>query len=184
MEIAYQLIGQDNMSHSNPAFFDDKSMKCDVCECVVAPYIFDRNIKLKKKGLDYSFTYEGGVVVSSRFKKFCQDREIENIIFAPLAQETDFFNLLVLSNPINVDVERSGIKMSSKCVQCGYYSQVFGGIDLYLCQPVPSGIGMYNTDIYWRSHYVFKQNIIVGIDTMTLLKKEKFKGLSFEKAYR
>lgn len=49
MVVANRLTGEDNMSYSNPLFFDEKNtLICDECKCVNSPYYLDKNIILKK----------------------------------------------------------------------------------------------------------------------------------------
>jgi hypothetical protein len=185
MVIASILRGQENRSYSVNGFFakEDNKIVCKNCKSINSPYYFDKRMSLENKKLDFSSTYEGAIIVSERFKSYCIEKLVNNVLFLPLEEVSGFFYFYVLGKYVQLDQEKSDIKMKEICIECGYNKEVYGGLKIFLKNSSELAQGFHLTDIFWRSHYVFTQNIVVDLQTKKDLKDQKFKGLLFENVY-
>jgi len=176
------LKGQENLSYAISGFLDEGSrLKCDKCQSLNSPFYFDSHLNLKKKNLDFSSTYEGANIVSEKFKRFCIGNNLENLLFTPLESADGFYHFQVLGKTAEVDIEKSKFTVGALCSICGFNTEIFGGVELFIRNKKLSGF--YTTDIIWRTHFVFRPRFIVDLETTKLLKDEKFKGLYFENVY-
>lgn len=108
---------------------------------------------------------------------------MENLLFLQIDSAPGFYYLLVLGKTLDVDVIKSKIKIGPLCTTCGYFKEVIGGIDLFVDENREITHGFYTTNIYWRTYNIFKQNIIIGLETTEELKQQNFKGIHFKKVF-
>jgi len=172
------LQGCDNKHYALQDFFENNNrLKCRECGCLLDPYYRSLRIDFKSN-FDFSSTYEGVYIVSKRFKKYIQQEGYKNLIFYPVNEEQIFFYFQVLNSIIKIDVEKSGISYKEKCETCGHPSEIIGGFDIFIEQTLPLADGFYTTNIFWRSHYIFWPEILIGEDTYEKLMSQKFKGIN------
>jgi hypothetical protein len=177
--IGYYLSGDDNDS-----FFLDNgetpiAPNCSKCGFLVDPTTyFNPFFKVKRKNLDFSFTYEQRKIVSLRFKEFCIREGYKGLVFKEFEREANYFQFLA-NNMIEVDVERSNPRFENYCEVCGNY----GGIylrELYLknCNEELQD-GFYRTDLFFSGGNSKQPIFVISPKTYTKLKKEKIKGIAF-----
>lgn len=178
MQMKGRIIqGSDNKQYALQEFFGDNNrLRCPECGCLLDPFYRSMRIDFKSK-YDFSATYEGVFVVSKRFRDYIQSERYSNVIFYPVNEENSFFYFQVLNNVIKIDAEKSRIEFKEKCMTCHYPKEVIGGFDIFIAQEAPLLDGFYTTDVYWRTHYIYWPEFLIGQETYEKLKAQKFKGL-------
>lgn len=171
------ITASENKHYALQEFFDNNNrLKCPKCGCLLDPYYRSLHIDFKSK-FDFSATYEGVFIVSRRFKEFIQSSEYKNLIFFPVNERNDFFYFHVKNNVIQIDEKKTGIKYDKKCKTCNYPRNIYGGAEIFIKQTEPLPDGFYTSDLFWRTHYIFRPEILIGLETYEKLKVQKFKGL-------
>jgi len=172
-----EMQGIDNKQYALSEFFENKNrLRCPECGCLLDPYYRSLRIDFKSK-FDFSTTYDNVDIVSKRFKDFIQLEDYRNVVFFPVNENNEFFYFHILNNPVQVNVEKSGIKYKEKCNTCLYPKEIIGGFDIFLNQEEPLLDCFYTSDVYWRTHNMFGYRIFIGIETYNKLHAQKFKGL-------
>lgn len=180
----YGFSADWNKLNALPEFFEDGNrLRCPVCACLTDP--FYRPLDLQYKGkLEVSVTYEGIYLVNERFRKFLINAGVTNVIFSPINSKGDFFYFDVFDYVATVDFEKSGITIGPVCDRCGNRSKVIGGVfKTFLADDFLSKDRIYVTNLFWRDHFSFSRNIVVGVDLAKQMKAEKFKGLSLSPSF-
>ena len=94
MILAYFISGPDNGSYMFESRKGPKS--CKKCGAKVELEI-NSNFLLKKKKYDFSYTYDGYLIVSENFKKCSIELGLETLIFHVLPSQPNFYCLEVKS---------------------------------------------------------------------------------------
>ncbi len=177
MVVAKILRGDDNDSFMYTGNRPYCCMKCNYPTRQEA----NADFRLKKRRWDISYTHDLYLIVSSKFKQFCEASNFQNIVFYPLEKEKDFF-FLDCTKVIPLDYQRREVQFIDFCDMCNRFAEVIGATPSYLL----------NNDFkiepksFYRSEYGFGSYdqksplIIVGPDVAKLLTAEKFRGLYFK----
>lgn len=175
MILAYDICGQDNGSFLNPDLYGK-----NVSDCI--DFINNRekfitqDFKIKKTKYDISYTYDSALIVSQKFKDFCDQNNFIGINFHQLLSQTDFY-LFKVRNIVEFDFKRRETEFLEFNKDVGKYNEVIGATPVCLKQKEPLMSGFYRTDIEFGRGYDQAPTIIAGISTYALIQKEKFKGL-------
>lgn len=176
----YRLTGTENKVHALPEFFEKSSrFRCATCGCLLDPYARTNALDYNGK-LDVSCTYDGALIVSRRFRDFVLDECNANsfdIVFYPINGNSSHYYFQILNSIVALDKEKSGILCKERCIECGYYSEVIGGEKLFIAHENQIVHGFFRSDVFWRTHYIFRPAVFVGIETAEKLKAQKFKGI-------
>ena len=138
------------------------------------------NLRPVRKQYDVSYTYDGYLIVSKRFKQFCEEKLYQNAIFHSIPQEMDFY-FFESSKVIPIDYARRPVDFIDFCKVCNRYAEVIGMSKNHIQQ----GFVMEENTFY-RSEYDFGSHnhksplIIVSLQIAKDLKAQKFKGLFFD----
>lgn len=180
MIIAYILFGYDNDTFMYEGVEHTSPPKCPKCGHLIDFDYTNPYYQLKKKISDLSHPYDIGTIVSLKFKEFCE-RNRYNVRFKELEREANFYQLVVIDK-VEYDYERRKTKLTGFCDVCKNYEQAIGAAPGYLkhvTRPLLDGI--YRTDLQFGAGDRKRYLIIVSPETYEKMKKEKFKGLYFEK---
>lgn len=166
------MYGQDNKS-----FMHDKPYPflCNKCHYPVRQVV-NINFKLKKK-YDVSYTYDGYLIVSKRFKDFVEKKAYKNVIFHSLKECTDYF-FMETAKIFSLDYLRRNVLFIDLCDECHRYAEVIGATPGF----VKKGFEIDDNSFY-RSEYEFgsyeRKNplIIVGLKIAKELSDQSFKGI-------
>jgi hypothetical protein len=175
MVVGKILRGQDNRSFMH----EEYPYKCKVCNYPIKQVI-NPNFKLVKKNFDISYTYDGYLIVSKKFKQFCEQIRYSNIVFIQLPKEPNFF-CTYIEKEIILNYEKRNVKFITLCDVCKRYAEVIGATPSYLDN---ENSLMYNE--FYRSNIDFgsferKYPLIILNNEMAIeLSKQKFKGLYFK----
>ena len=137
------------------------------------------NLRPVRKQYDVSYTCDHYLIVSKKFKQFCEELSYKNVVFHSLPQEPDYSFLKSLKT-IPLDYVRRNVQFGSLCKVCNRYDYVAGATPSY----IQRGFVMEENSFY-RSEYEFgsynqkSSLIIVSLQMAKDLKAQKFKGLFF-----
>ncbi len=134
----------------------------------------------ERKQYDVSYTCDHYMIVSKRFKLFCEEKSYQNVIFHSIPQEPDFY-FLESSKVIPLDYVRRKVDFHNFCSKCNRYEWVIGSTPSYIQQGFE-----IEENTFYRSEYDFGSHnhksplIIVSLQMAKDLKAQKFKGLFFD----
>lgn len=138
----------------------------------------DLDYRLRKRKLDAYYTYDGFLIVSEKFKSFCEINKYENLEFKKLNhngfyffEPHSFFQTNIFWNPFNI--------LGYWCDKCKNYSQVSGGVLKDETFILESDDFIMRTDTFRGSFESKSPDIIVGLKTMEKMKEFGLKGLVF-----
>jgi hypothetical protein len=133
--------------------------------------------KLTRKTYEFSYTYDGVMIVSLRFKEFCDRNGYDNLRFIELERSFGFFQMCVTNNVVPY---KATLK-EKLCDKCGQYEEIIGpSIDEQKVHE-PLKDQFYQSDLWFGSGNAKSPVLIVGEATKERLKKEKFKNIVFNK---
>ena len=175
MPIQYcELSGHDNKSYY---FERTDAPACAGCGLVTDLEWINPRLRLNRKGLDFSYTYDLTPIASARFALFASRHS--GARFLPLPGVNGFYLMIV--DPI-VRVDPTSIRMKDRCIVCGRYTQVAGGSTPVPGEQIP--VGFSRTDAVFgsardRPDRKTCQHPITLVDSELgrLLPQERFKGL-------
>jgi len=179
MVLGFTITGQDNDSYLKEDLYGK-----NISECI--DYIANRekyiteDFRISKTKYDYSYTYDGALIISQRFKDFCEKLEFTDIEFHKLQAQPNFY-LFKVNSVIEFDSERRKTRFLEYNEKCGEYNEVVGAVPVCLKDNQKIKKGFYRTDIEFGRGYAKSPLIIVDKDIYKKIQKEKFKGLYGEK---
>ncbi len=174
------MFGEDNDSFMIDP--DDPNIpKCDKCGFVTDYLYISPTFEIVRKVYDFSYTYDNRCIVSNKFKEFCIRFNYSGLKFRKLPNNDDFYYFIV-NNIVEVDKVRKKYIYEKYCDKCNNYESITPGTPVFLKnvdQPLVNGF--YATDVWAGSCNGKVPDIIVSPDTQKRIKKEKIKGVTFEK---
>jgi hypothetical protein len=180
MIVGYNIGGEFNNSYMFNS--DDSNLPiCKRCGYVTNFDYISSLFILNKKIYDISYTYDGRVIVSLKFKEFCLRNKYEGIEFKKLPNDPNYF-LLSVYNIIKFDTDKRKLNFENYCDECKRYESITPARPIILkniSNPIKGGV--YATDIHFASGNEKRPLLIIGIDTYQKMKKEKFKGIYYFK---
>lgn len=175
MILGYYLQGQDNDSFLNSNLYEKNISDCLGFVKNREKYI-TQDFKIKQTKYEFSYTYDGALIVSQRFKEFCKNNKLKEIEFYPLKNQQDYY-LLKVKKIIDFDVDRRNTQFLEFNESCNEYNEVVGATPICLKENRQLDIGFYRTNIEFGRGHAKSPLILVDPKTFNLIKKEKFKGL-------
>lgn len=176
MIIGYNLGGDFNGNHMFD--LDDPNLPiCKKCGYVTNLDYISPLFKLKKQIYDISYTYDGRVIVSLKFKEFCLRHNYKGLEFRNLPNDPFFF-VFVINNIVNYDTERKVLRFDKFCDECKRYKSITPGFPIFLKDAFkPLEDKFFATDVHFASGNEKSPLLIVGVDAYIKIKKEKFRGI-------
>ncbi len=178
--VGYDLHGQDNDTHMFPP--EAVTDRCDVCNYRLDFLTYNPNYALKKSKRDISATYDGFLIVSEAFRKFCVEQGYKDLVFGKFRQDKTHYNFTV-KRIVKFDAVRRGTRFEKLCPGCGNYESIIGATPSHLLIEGPLEDGFYRSDLLFGSGDEKHPLIFVGIETRTKLEKAQLKGLEFAPAF-
>ena len=151
---------------------------CGTCGRKTDPAFIRPSFRVERRAWDLGVTYDGYLVVSRRFRGFCEDRAWPGLQFVPLPADDGFF-VLRLSRVLPFDAERRGTTFAKPCPACGAFYDVLGVTPAYLrgvAEPILQGF--FRTDLEFGSGPIQHPLAVVGTETYAELRAQKFKKFS------
>ena len=132
------------------------------------------------KQYDISHTIDGYLIVSERFKQFCEEKTYQNVVFHSLLQEPDFY-FLESSKIIPLDYARRNVDFHNLCPKCGRHEWVTGATPSYIQQGIViEGSSFYRSEYDFGDYNHKSPLIIVSLRMAKEMSMQKFKGLYFK----
>ena len=177
-EIRKVLYGHDNESY---AFRNrNDAHRCPKCGGLLQKWEQDLSgFKLEKRNLDISYTYDGVLVVSKRFKEFVENKGFIGVEFRQLPDDSEFFSL-VCNATVAFDFERRRTRFEDKCDKCGCYESVAGATPTFLKRGKEvSSNSLSRTDLEFGSGDEKHPLIICGAEVVQAIRRQGFRGIDF-----
>nr|WP_319998177.1 hypothetical protein [uncultured Draconibacterium sp.] len=175
MVIAKLLRAQDNKSFMHREY----PIVCGSCGYPLKQVVC-AEFKLNKRNMDVSYTWDGYLIVSERFVKFCNEQGYSNASFEKLQKEPQFYWFNV-EETIALDYKKRGVQFLNLCKECNNYAEVIGAAPSFI-----SDLTMLDEKSFYKSEYSFGSFerktplILLGTNTAKELTKQIFKGLYFK----
>ena len=120
MILGYSISGPDNDS-----YLHEKLYGKNIYECL--DYVRNREnyitpeFKIKKKEYDFSYTYDSAIIVSKKFKDFCENEKLKGIEFHQLKKQKDFY-LFKVNQILEFDSRRRKTEFIEYNESCGEFN--------------------------------------------------------------
>lgn len=107
----------------------------NICECL--NYVRNREnyitseFQIKKKKYDFSYTYDSAIIVSKKFKDFCENEKLKGIEFYQLKKQKDFY-LFKVNQILEFDSQRRKTEFIEYNESCGEFNEVVGAFPVCL----------------------------------------------------
>ncbi len=181
MLIGYAIFAQKDNDSCMFLSSDPNWPRCSKCGYTRDFDYVSPLFKLNKKLHDISSTYDDKEIVTLRFKEFCVRNKYKGVVFKELPNDPGFFKLEV-KNIIKFDTEKTKLEHYKYCDKCHNYASITPAFPVFLKGiNKPLDDGFYATDIHFASGNEKGPLFIIGIKTYEKMKKEKLKGIFFDK---
>lgn len=180
-----KIVGYLLSAHDNGSFYLDVEKPGDAPVCTKCGFLlspvdyFNPFFKIKRKTLDFSFTYDNRPIVSLKFKEFCIRNNYKNISFKSFEREGEFFQFFVKKTLV-VDVEKSKLTYENYCDECGKWQGIFFKEISIISNLLGFDDEFYKTDLLFSQGNRKGAQFIIGVETYKKLKIEKMKGLIYD----
>jgi hypothetical protein len=135
--------------------------------------------KLPKNRYDVSASYDGVLVVSSKFKEVYDKSGMTGLHFVPVGLE----HFAIKSDSfVAFDTARRKTRFENRCNVCGNWKDIVGATPVFLKEGavIPSN-GFVRTDIEFASGDEKSALLLCGEQAAMTLKKAKLKGMDLER---
>lgn len=149
---------------------------CPTCGRKTDPGYINPAFRVTHRSWDLAPTYDGYLLVSSRFRSFCEENLAETVGFLPLPSDADF-SVLQVDSRLAFDASRRGTRFEQPCPACKMYFSVIGATPVFLhevSEPIRSGI--YRTDLEFGCGHEQGPLFLVGVDTAARLRQRRFRN--------
>jgi hypothetical protein len=179
-------IGYTLGGHDNDTYLLVKSEVCEGCGLISPEKRRDAissDVRVKKRRMDVSATYDGFTIVSTKFKGWVESHYPDGVAFQPLLSDPTFY-VLSVSREIAFDSARRKTRFLNFCPVCKQYEEVIGATPGYVKATPEPFSGLYRTDIAFGSgnskHYL----VIIDPKCYLECKQEHFAGAVFHPVYK
>lgn len=178
----YAIYAKDNGHY----FYEDapESLFCSKCDSFIGDDYFPEKLAVRKLKKDFSYTYDGRMLLSELAVNFFKELKIENITFQ-LVNKTPKVYIPILSEVIKFDIEKSKTRFENLCDLCGNYESIVRYAPNSLFQyekKLKCHYGIFKTNISFGSGKGKSPVIIAGSKLAGLL-KNKFKEIDLHKVH-
>lgn len=135
------------------------------------------NVKMRRRRWDAGCTYDGGFLVSRRFREVCEANELQGAAFLPLPDDASFFSLRS-TVIVRFDSEAAQTEFDRLCEACGQHGDVIGTTPLGLVagEVVPD-LGFAQSDLEFASDDEKGPIFFCGDACATVLESAQLRGL-------
>lgn len=172
--IRYLISAFDNDMY----FFYGRS---DIRRCLKCGHLLDKwnedisAVNIKKMSHDISYSYDGVLVVSRKFKSTYEDNNLTGLQIVPLGH--GYYSIYPMDE-IQYDIEKRKTRFVNKCSCCGQYESVVGATPVFLkaYSEIPE-MGFVRTDIEFGTLDEKHPLCICGQKAGEILLASKLKGI-------
>jgi len=176
MILGFSLDGPDNKSWMWEDHVTQDS--CPNCGLWRLPEIVNPRFRLLVKKWDLSYTYDGFVIVSDRFRKVTESMEVDGCEFVTLPYEPKHF-VLSVKPELEVDFIRRETVFGPICDICQRPFSVIGATPVCLKDGQAHMDGFFRTNLDFGDGNSASPVLIVGVNTYEKLIGVGLKGLDF-----
>ena len=135
---------------------------------------------MARTSYEVSFTYDGRLIVSERFRQFCEGNALEGACFDLVNDRRKLYSL-TSDRIVKFDANRREAEFSGLCDLCHQYEEVIGANPCFLENiDKPLLHGFYQTDLEFGSGAGKSAVLLVGTESKPLIEAELFKRTEFE----
>ena len=177
-EIGKVLYGHDSDSY---AFRDRNDLpRCSNCGSLLQKWEQDLSgLKLRKRNLDVSYTYDGVLVVSKRFRDFIDGKGFVGGEFQQLPNDSDYCSLMCDAR-VAFDYEKRQTRFEDRCDECGCYDSVAGATPAFLKNPEKIACNsLSRTDLEFGRGDEKHPLIVCGAEVVRAISSQNFRGIDF-----
>lgn len=165
-------FGRDGIPH--PA-------TCPTCGGKIDPDYINPQFRVKRRGRDLTATYDGYVLVSQGFRKFCEVNNWHRDVQFTTLPEDDSYLVFKPRRTLEFDAARRKTRFEDYCPSCKKYFNVIGATPVFLRNiSAPIAEGFFRSDLEFASGHEQHPLVIVGIKTAEAIKREAFEKVDLE----
>lgn len=153
---------------------------CSLCGSYISskPY-FPNDLQVKGLKKDFSFSYDGQLIISTQAKAFLEKNSSTELEFYKVSSNPDAFVMRASCEVIFNSVKRE-TRFINRCAQCGKFESVVGAMPPFLSNVSEiKSMGVYFTDIQFGSGREKSPLVIVGEEMGEIL-KQTFREIDLE----
>ena len=173
----FVTYGHDN----NLSFFRQREdvQRCTSCGLLAAKWEESLSeVRIPRLRFDISCSYDGILVVSSRFRDLYEAVNMTGLDFVPLA--SGFFSIRA-TQFVQFDAKKRGTRFVDKCPTCDQYESVVGAAPAFLKDGTKvDALGFARTDLEFGSADEKAPLLICGGSAAEFLGNAELKGLDLE----
>jgi hypothetical protein len=158
----FLLRGPDNHSYMYQG--DARPPRCDECGAVQDPRWIDPSFVLTNRTYDASYTYDGCLIVSERFRASIGGEAGVEVVELP---ENGYYQMVV-GRTVRFDARRRGTRFENLCASCGF-RDVAGATPVFLAEAVDTGVAA--TDVLFGSGDEQHPLVILAADAAARLRQ-------------
>lgn len=168
----YQKLTPNMSGESMPSI-----RRCNVCGAILAKWEEPLNgLKVKKRRLDISCTFDGVSIVSQRFKDVVESNALIGLEFTRLPDDGDFYSIQA-THIVHVDPEKSMTRFVEQCPTCGIYESVVGPYTVLREGETIPECGFARTDLEFASGDEKHPQLLCGQEVADVLLSANLKGV-------
>ena len=174
--IGCSILGPDG----GGLYFDyaPRGILCSQCnQCLDDSYVPSRIKATKTNRYDVWATYDNRIIVSDRFRRFCEESGFLGCTFRQIG-DGKFYVLWVLNSTAHFDRDRAPLEYGDECSSCGRYEFVVGAIPTFIVESELADDRFYATDMRFGAGLELSPQFIVGSELANRLRGERFKDLT------
>jgi hypothetical protein len=141
--------------------------------------LFDVNFRMRNKTYGISSTYDGFVIVSEKFKRFCETESYLGLEFINLPNAPGFY-WFKTNNILEFDSNERETRFIDYNDDCKGYEEIIGATPACLKSKFPIGNNFFRTDICFGSSAGKSPLYLTGEVTKKKLEEVGFKEIYFE----
>jgi hypothetical protein len=169
--------------HENDLYFfygRNDVTRCPRCGQLLRKW--DENLRIvvipPRLKLDVSYSYDGVVVVSPRFRHVYDSSDLTGLSFGELQNG---YWWIRPQQAVKYDVEKRGTRFMLQCSECGIYKEVAGATPAFLVPPSNVGpMAFVRTDVEFGSGDEKSPLVICGEAAARVLQAADLSGLELE----
>ena len=166
--IGFQLQGPDNGSYRFGG--DMEPPRCPSCGLVTDRTWVDPSLRVSRRRCDFSYTYDGGAVVSTRLAAVVRD--VAGAVLVRLPGDPEFW-LLDATQVVEFDAEARQTRFGPRCPTCDRPESVAGATPVMLrSSDLPHGLS--RTDVEFGTGDEQHPLLLVDSSTAALLGQQSF----------
>ncbi|HEV7281066.1 MAG TPA: hypothetical protein VGN57_12750 [Pirellulaceae bacterium] len=171
----YQEILPDFSGEALPA------KRCDACGELLDKWNESlAGLKVRKRRYDASYTYDGLLIVSARFKEVYDASHLRGLRFRGLPDDPAFFDAQA-TRRVEYDSIRRQTRFIKPCSACRRFESVVGATPVFLAPHVTVAPDEFvHTDVEFASKDEKGPLLLCGETVTAVLKREKLKGICLE----